>query len=63
MRKTLSEHYVADEGCIFVCTEAGYNRTPDAVKHERAVGKPIPLFDNRVPVSWVEKGWVAERMV
>ena len=61
MRKTLNEYYAADDGCIFVCTEAGYNRTPDAAKHERTVGKPVPLFDSKVPASWVEKGWVVER--
>lgn len=61
MRLLASEYYVADDGCIFACTEHGYERTPDAVKHERAVGKPIPHFSKKVPVSWVEKGYVEER--
>ena len=54
-------NYIADEGCVFVCTEFGYEHTPDAVKPERAVGKPIPLFHRQVPASWIEKGYVEER--
>ena len=60
MKLIISEYYVADEGCIFVCTEKGYERTPEKAKKERAVGKPIPLFDRKVPQSWIEKGYVKE---
>lgn len=63
MRLLASECYAADDDCIFVCTERGYERTPDAVKHERAVGKPIPFFSKKVPASWIEKGYVEERMI
>ena len=63
MRLLVSDYYVADEGCVFVCTETGYERTPEAVKHERAIGKPIPLFDRKVPASWIKKGYVEERMM
>ena len=61
MRLLVSEYYVADEGCVFVCTETGYERTPEAVKPERAVGKPIPHFAGKVPASWIKKGYVEER--
>ena len=63
MRLIATGHYVADEGCVFVCTETGYERTPEAVKPERAVGKPIPLFARKVPASWIKKGYVEERMM
>lgn len=63
MRLIVSGDYVADEGCVFVCTEKGYERTPEAVKPERAVGKPIPLFATKVPASWIKKGYVEERMM
>lgn len=36
----------------------GYAATPDHVRHERKVGVPIKGFENRVPVSWIEKGYV-----
>lgn len=60
MKLLVSDWYVADEGCIFICTETGYERTPGNVKKERAVGKPIPLFDRKVPRSWIEKEYVKE---
>lgn len=60
MKLLVSEYYVADKGCIFVCTEKGYDRTPEKAKKERTVGKPIPLFDRKVPQSWIEKGYVKE---
>lgn len=53
-------NFYADNGNIFVCTEYGFNRTLDHIKHERAIGKPIPSFERKVPVSWVEKGYVVE---
>ena len=53
--------YVADEGCEFVLTEHGYDETPDDIKHERAIGKPVPGFAKRVPHSWIKKGYVEER--
>lgn len=62
MRATLNEHYIAEEGCVFVLTEYGYYRTPEAVKPERTIGKPVPLFEKKVPISWVKKGYVEERI-
>lgn len=50
----------AEKGCIFVCTEYGYERTLEHIKEERAAGKPIPGFEYRAPVSWIEKGYVEE---
>lgn len=56
----------AAEGKQFVLTQKGYDATPDHVKPEREVGKPVfwekPELDfaNRVPTSWIEKGWVEE---
>lgn len=61
--KKYAETYHADDGCIFVVTPAGYERTLDHIKPERAVGKPIQNFETCVPISWVEKGWVEERRV
>lgn len=55
------EHYVADTGKQFVTTQKGYDKTPDAVKQEREVGKPVSkYFSKRVPCSWVDNGWVEE---
>lgn len=52
---------MAEKGKHFVLTQKGYEVTPDHVKPERAVGKPVmSLYDDRVPVSWVEKGYVEE---
>lgn len=53
--------FVADPGCVFVLTAHGFDQTPDNVKRERAVGKPVPGFAEKVPHSWVEKGYVEER--
>lgn len=50
----------AKDGCIFVCTEYGYENTLDHIKPERAVGEPVKGFEYSVPVSWVEKGYVEE---
>lgn len=61
MRLIVTGEYAADEGCVFVLTEYGYERTPEAVKRERAVGKPVPLFSEKVPASWIKKGYVEER--
>lgn len=60
MRLLVSDFYIADEGCVFILTEAGYKRTPEAVKRERSVGKPVPMFSTKVPASWVKKGYVKE---
>lgn len=45
----------------FVLTAFGYDHTLDYIKHERAAGTPIRGYENRVPVSWIEKGYVEER--
>ena len=52
---------IAENGKMFVLTEYGYQKTPDHVKPERAVGKPIKNFETSVPVEWVEKGYVIEK--
>ena len=48
----------AENGEIFVVTQKGYDKTPDSVKPEREIGKPIRNFEKQVPISWIEKGWV-----
>lgn len=50
----------AEKGNIFVLTKKGYSKTPDKVKHERKIGKPIKGFEHTVPASWYEKGYVEE---
>ena len=50
----------AQKGCMWVLTGKGYEATPDTVKHEREVGKPIPHFKESVPTSWIEKGCVVK---
>lgn len=50
----------AQKGCMWVLTEKCYEATPDHVKHEREVGKPIPHFKDSVPTSWIEKELVVE---
>ena len=50
----------AAAGNHFVLTQKGYDATPDHVKRERAVGKPVPSFAESVFTSWVKKGWVVE---
>lgn len=50
----------ADEGKHFVLTEYGYEKTQETVKHERAIGKPVKLFEEECPKSWVKKGYVEE---
>ena len=52
----------AQSGRQFLLTEYGYQETPDHVKHEREVGKPVKGFETRVPVSWIEKGYVKEEI-
>lgn len=48
----------AEPGFIFVCTQKGYDKTPDHVKHERAPGKPVKGFEDHAPTSWLEKGYI-----
>ncbi|GLG89146.1 hypothetical protein [Sellimonas catena] len=55
-----STNAMADPGKKFVLTDYGYSRTPEAVKKERKIGKPITGFEQKVPVSWIEKGYVEE---
>lgn len=59
--KKVCTGYLADAGCAFVLAAHGYQSTPDAIKPERAVGKPVPGFSEKVPCSWVEKGYVVEK--
>lgn len=51
---------VADQGKRFILTGYGYKKTPEDVKAERKIGEPVRGFEQRVPVSWVRKGYVKE---
>lgn len=51
---------IAEEGNIFVLTKKGYDKTPCEVKHERKIGNPVKGFEYKVPVQWVEKGYVKQ---
>ena len=48
----------AFKGFVFVLTEKGYECTPEAVKPERAVGKPVKGYEHRVPEGWLSKEYV-----
>lgn len=54
----------AQKGYQWVLTARGYDMTPEYVKRERAIGTPIAQWsiykDNKVPVSWIAKGYVKE---
>lgn len=53
----------ARKGFKWVLTKKGYDATPDHIKHEREIGKPVfPTlgYDESVPSSWIEKGYVTE---
>lgn len=49
---------IAEPGKQFVLTEYGYDKTPESVKSERKIGRPLKGFEERVPTSWLEKGYV-----
>lgn len=56
----------AKKGCQWVLTEKGHNATPDYIKPEREIGKPVfPRlgYAESVPISWVNKGYVIEKTV
>lgn len=59
MRKSYFKYH-ADDGCLFVLTAAGYEKTPDDVRRERAIGYPVPMHGYEVFHSWVDNGWVEE---
>ena len=48
---------IADSGKQFVLTALGYEKTPERVKPERAVGKPIKGYESAVPLLWAKKEW------
>lgn len=50
----------AEEGNMFVLTPYGMECTPEKIRAERAVDAPVKGYEHRVPVSWVEKGYVRE---
>lgn len=50
----------AQKGKKFVLTKKGYEATPDEVKHERKVGETVKGFEESVPISWIDKGYVEE---
>lgn len=50
----------AEKGNHFILTEKGYKKTPDRVKQERMIGKPLKGFEYDVPTSWIDKGYVQE---
>lgn len=56
----MDKRVYSSAGCIFVCTQVGYEKTPDHVKPERGAGKPIKGFEHSVPQSWIQKGYVEE---
>lgn len=51
---------IAENGKHFVVTVKGYEHTPDKVKPERAIGKPVKGYEYSVPQSWIDKGYVEE---
>lgn len=55
-----SAQAIADPGKRFVLTEYGYNQTPEDIKRERKIGEPVKEYEQSVPVSWIEKGYVEE---
>jgi len=59
MKKT-SLFYIADEGKRFALTHRGFEKTPANVKPERHVGGSVKGFETKVPISWVNKGYVKE---
>lgn len=50
----------AKKGNIFLLTEKGYDVTPDRVKPEREIGRPVKGYEYNVPILWVKKGYVEE---
>lgn len=54
---------IADPGKRFVLTEDGYNQTPESIKRERKIGEPVKGYEQSVPVSWVQKGYVNESKI
>lgn len=50
----------AKAGNIFLLTKKGFERTPDKVKQERKIGRPVKGFEYNVPVSWNDKGYIEE---
>ena len=59
----MSGKALAEGDEVFVLTEKGYIRTPDSVKPEREIGKPIKHFEKAVPLSWYKNGWVTIRSI
>lgn len=53
----------ARKGYQWVLTKKGYDATPDSVKGEREIGKPIKNYNESVPSSWVDKGYVEESRI
>lgn len=56
-------HEEAPEGYVYVLTEKGLENTPDHVKVEREVGKPVRRFEDKVPTSWIKKGYVILKQI
>ena len=50
----------AGPGRVFVVTELGYRETPDNIKHERQIGKPLKNYEKQIPIEWLESGYVQE---
>ena len=50
----------ARKGNHFVLTQKGYEDTPDNIKPEREIGKPVYGFEESVPTLWLQRGWVKE---
>lgn len=54
---------IADDGKVFILTEKGYKATPDKIKFQRKIGKPLKGYEDKVPNSWVENGWVRQEVI
>lgn len=50
----------AEKDKVFVLTREGYERTPEHIKSERKIGEPVKGYEHKVPLSWIEKGYVEE---
>ena len=62
MRIGLQNTFTADEGKHFVLTYTGYMKTPQKVRPEREIGKPVKGFETSVPRSWITMNLVKETM-
>lgn len=55
--KTRLDKCIADKGKCFILTKKGYEKNPSP---ERKIGFSVPGFEEVVPRTWIEKGYVVE---